>query len=453
MKNSKIGSSSVFLVIVFAALLLIASVLIRAAGLTAGRSYGDAVFQLAGRSVLSEYDRKLFEDYGIFGMKTDEETARKKLQYYSDASLKRNTGGITGSVWLLPCSVRDIDVDLKEYSLSDIDVFEKQMLDDIKYIFANNLKEALLEKNSESESSDSSDSSENRKINNQAVLNSLPSKGLGGSGPSISSILSNGLPSVSELISGTGDSFLTTEYILARYTAANTSVPKPAAGHERFFNKEVEYIIMGKSSDNDNYNDVKLRLRLMRFALNEITLHTDRELINQVNVTAELIGSAIPPGPWTPFIRELVIAAWCAIETENDIRLLEGGERVPLNKKEVNWAMGTGSVIAAILDYIESGIDPGEMSGIGAQARSMTEKSSAVKPRKVEGFLYVDYLRVLLFFTSREVKLLRMMDLIQLNMKINYYSDFLIHEHYTGLKYRVVMNNDTYFYDQKYRKD
>ena len=60
--RGKKGSSAVFLVMILSALLLLAGTLIGAAGLAAGKSYGDLVFRMAGRSLLSEYDRKLYAD-------------------------------------------------------------------------------------------------------------------------------------------------------------------------------------------------------------------------------------------------------------------------------------------------------------------------------------------------------------------------------------------------------
>ena len=39
------------------------------------------------------------------------------------------------------------------------------------------------------------------------------------------------------------------------------------------------------------------------------------------------------------------------------------------------------------------------------------------------------------------VKLLRMMDLIQLNMKLNHYDDFLMKEYYVGLDLIIKVNN------------
>jgi len=451
MCNNKIGSTSIFLVVAVASVLLIAITLIRAAELAAGRSYGDAVFLMAGRSTLSEFDRRLLDDYGILGMRGDENTIGDKLTYYSDASLKRSSGILSGGVWKLPCDTRDIDVDLKGYSLLDINNFEKQIFDDIKNILVNNLADTLIPVKNNKD--DKTKSSENRKIRNKSVLGSLPSKGLSTCILPIATIISQGLPSLEDLRDGVSSTFLTTEYALARFAAANTTIPKLAKGHDRFFSNEIEYLLIGKSDDNANYDEVITRLSLLRFALNEFTLHTDKEMIIEVNSVTSIIVTAIPPGPWTPFIRELVIAAWCAIEAANDIKLLEGGEKVPLYKNSEDWATSADSVISAVFTHISSGIEPGTMAGIEEQAISDVKGKSAVKPEKSIGFAYIDYLRLFMYFTPRDEKLLRMMDLIQINMKISYNPDFLIREHYSGFRYQVEMNEDIYNYEQKYRKD
>ncbi|MDR2296447.1 MAG: hypothetical protein LBD95_06565, partial [Clostridiales Family XIII bacterium] len=224
--RGKRGSSAVFLVMILSALLLLAGTLIQAAGLAAGKSYGDLVFRMAGRSLLSEYDRKLYADYGLFAMRSDEEQAARKLAYYSNASLK--DGGRAGAVWLLPCKIQDLRVYLNDFSLIDADTFEKQILDDIKFIMVNNLADKLRADASSAAAGGAG--TESRTIQNQAVLNSLPSKGLGGGGPSIPSMLAAGLPSAGELLNGGTDAFLVSEYIMARFAHAYAAVPNLAAG-------------------------------------------------------------------------------------------------------------------------------------------------------------------------------------------------------------------------------
>jgi hypothetical protein len=445
--RNKRGSSAVFLTIILSAILLLTGVLIRAAGLSAGKSYGDLVFQTAGRSLLSEFDSRLYADYGLFAMRSDEEQTARKLLHYGDASLKN--GGRAGAVWLLPCDVTDIRVRLSDFSLLDAGTFEDQILKDIKFITVNNLVDKLRPGSSAPVATNPVGSEEPRSINNQTILNGLPSKGLGGSGPSAASMLASGLPSAGELFSGGTDSFFVTEYIMARFSHAYAAVPNLAAGHARFFQNEAEYIIMGGFDDAENLKDVEGRLRLLRFALNEVFIHSDRELTAQVNALAASLSVTFPGVP-PIFFRELIYAAWVAVETENDLKLLRSGKKVALIKQHDNWATEIKVIPKMIMAFMNRDTESGEGGGIAETSGKAASGMPAVSPRDESGFSYGDYLRLFLFFTSRENKLMRIMDLIQINMKIGYYESFLIREHYVGLRYELDINGSTYSYRQSY---
>jgi hypothetical protein len=446
--RSRRGSSAVFLMIALSAILLLAGVLIRAAGLSAGKSYGDIVFQAAGRSLLSEYDRRLYSDYGLFAMRSDEEMAARKLSYYSDASL--TTSGRAGAVWLLPCDAEDLRVRLSDFSLLDAGTFEKQVLKDIKFIMVNKLADKLRPSPVATGETGATDSDEPRKISNQTILNGLPSNGLGGSGPSAASMLASGLPSAADLLSGGTDAFFVTEYIMARFAHAYGSVPNLAAGHERFFKNEAEYIIIGEIDDAKNLKSVEGRLRLLRFALNEVFVHSDNELTAQVNTLASALAATFPGLP-VPVIREAIYAAWVTVETENDLKLLRAGQNVALIKKRDNWAVGIDAIPKMITEFFSRTPESeDEAENINEMSERVAGRVGTVSPSDGSGFSYGDYLRLFLFFTSRENKLLRSMDLIQINMKLGYYGAFLIREHYVGLRYELVMNGDRYSYRQSY---
>jgi hypothetical protein len=444
--KSRKGSSAVFLTMILSALLLLVGVLIQAAGLAAGKSYGDLVFQMAGRSLLSEYDKKLYEDYGLFAMRSDEEQAARKLLYYSDASLKN--GGRAGTVWLLPCKTGELSVHLSDFSLLDADTFEDQILDDIKFIMLNNLADRLRAAPAETGAAAAADGGESRTINNQVVLGSLPSKGLGG-GPSVVDMLAAGLPSSADLLNGGTDAFLVSEYIMARFAHAYAPAPNLAAGHTRFFENETEYIINGEYSDAKNLEGVENRLRLLRFALNEVFVHSDSDMRAKVDTLVSILTAIFPEIP-APIFRELINAVWVAVETENDLKLLRAEEKVALVKKKDNWAISIDAVPGFVLAYLFGSAEPGSSADIKDVAGSTARGWAVVKPRDKDGFSYGNYLRLLLFFTSRENKLLRSMDLIQINMKTGYYEAFLLREHYVGLRYELVMNGDTYRYRQSY---
>ena len=57
-----------------------------------------------------------------------------------------------------------------------------------------------------------------------------------------------------------------------------------------------------------------------------------------------------------------------------------------------------------------------------------------LEPETSEGLNYKGYLILLLFFEDREAKLVRIMDLIQINMKGNYDSGFSMAGSYAGFQ-------------------
>jgi hypothetical protein len=64
--HSKKGSTSIFLTMILLSFLLIIGVFAEAAAGKASRTYANAVFDLAGRSILSEFDLNLKSDYGLY---------------------------------------------------------------------------------------------------------------------------------------------------------------------------------------------------------------------------------------------------------------------------------------------------------------------------------------------------------------------------------------------------
>ena len=52
-----------------------------------------------------------------------------------------------------------------------------------------------------------------------------------------------------------------------------------------------------------------------------------------------------------------------------------------------------------------------------------------------------------------ETKILRIMDLIQINMKYLYRDDFLLEEYNSGISYVMEINNRQYEFDEDYQKE
>lgn len=414
MRYSKRGTSSVFLTLILASILLLVSMFIHAASQAAGKSYADAVFDLAGRSILSEYDVRLYERYGIFAVHTDSDQAEDKIRYYAKYSFHDNTVKellrTRNYMDTLRLELKAVHVDFKGYSMTDTSLFEQQILDYMKYGL---IKDIL------SEETEYTQQARKIELKNKQVINSLPSKGYRSDLiTDMKSIVEHGIPSLHEIQSETRDLFLINEYIIKHFL----NHQRGNKTRNTFFLNEVEYILKGNFDDQRNYKSVRNDIFIMRNILNLIHINSDPEKKKEV----EAVAAALTLAQGKDIAAIFVAEAWAAAETENDLRLLEDGKEVAFLKNDDHWAVPLSST----LEFIWS--------------------EDYITPKISKGYDYDDYLRILLFVENREKKLLRCMDLIQINMKGSYDRDFDLKEHYGGFQFEAITSNHKFTYIQKY---
>lgn len=412
--HSKRGSTAVFLTMILASVLLAVGMFIHAASHSAGRSYADAVFDLAGRSVLSEYDLQLQKRYGLFAVHTDESQTEEKITYYAGCSFHDNPYReiIRGKAYIdvLKLDLDSVSVSLKGYSITNVGLFEEQIL---AYMKTGIVKDNLF---SEKEYPPRK---QDVVLRNDQLISSLPSCGYNSSFfTDVRRIAENGLPDIKEIKKKSKNTFLVNEYITGHF------LNHIHGSEERntFFQNEIEYILKGSLDDQKNYNAVRTDLFIIRNVLNLTHIYSDPT--KQAKVKA--IAAELSLGAAEPIAEPAVAEAWAAAETENDLRLLEDGKSVALIKNRNNWAVP----ISNTLEYLY--------------------KDGYMKPKLMSGNNYVDYLRILLYLEDREKKLLRCMDLIQLNMKGCYNRSFDLKEYYGGFRFVAVANDRAYEYMEKY---
>lgn len=413
-RPSRKGSSSVFLSLILSSMLILTGLFIHFASQAAGRSYADAVLDLAGRSVLSEYDVRLHDRYGIFAIHAEEGRTEAKIKYYADYSFHNNTlkEMFRGRTYmdLLKLKLESAHVDLKGYSMTDTKIFERQILDYMKFgIVKDSLSRDLERPHRDTEIV----------LRNEQIINSLPSKGYQSSlTADIKSIVENGIPSLSEIRNETKDIFLVNEYIMNHFF----NHKRGDETRETFFFNEVEYILKGNYDDQRNYKAIRNDLFIMRNILNLLHINSDPEKKKKVDGVAAVLTLAKGKEIGALFVAE----AWAAAETENDLRILENGGQVSFLKNNANWAVPLSST----LDFLW--------------------EEEYMKPKSMDGYDYEDYLRILLFMENKEKKLLRVMDLIQLNMKGSYYRDFNLEEYYAGFRLEAATQDHKFTYIQEF---
>jgi len=213
------------------------------------------------------------------------------------------------------------------------------------------------------------------------------------------------------------EQYLINQYIMMYFNNAYQHI----GNHNTFFNNEVEYILKGNYDDDKNKKLFRQDLLMTRNAINLGVLMIDPTLRSQVIAAANIIA----PGPFSIATFLLVAEAWSLAEAENDVRILEHGKKIPLNKNSTNWAID----IQSIIDGTTSGyIDTHGDSGLN----------------------YENYLQIFLFFESETTKMTRMMDLMQINIQGNYDKTFLIDDHQTGITYDAQINHFTVQGETKY---
>lgn len=188
------------------------------------------------------------------------------------------------------------------------------------------------------------------------------------------------------------EEFLINDYVLCYF--GNAVHPRSGA----YFQSEMEYILGGHASIEDNLKVVKERLLFLRFVLNLSHILTDREKCTLAEEMGCAIATAISGGVGGSFYAVLVMCAWSATESYKDVALLQEGKCIPILKQQADW---------------HTSID------------GLVSKENR-QPDDKKGLSYTEYLLLLLSLESTTTKLYRIADMIEMNMT-----------HQTGLRYRL----------------
>ncbi|MCB6993159.1 DUF5702 domain-containing protein [bacterium 210820-DFI.6.37] len=409
MKVNKKGAVSVFLLMILTAMIAMTAAFIYAARESAVRSFGDGVLNLSMRSVLSRFDLDLKQRYGLFAF---EETGQEAAILRSFADYSFSDSGIA--------RLEKIEVSEGEYSLGNFQVLKKQVMAHMKLAAAKDLLSNLEKRNLNKKSGEKTKGIRDRTLRNRKIIEGLPSAPFRDSSPGLSDRieeLKSNLGSVGEVFDKTKDSYLLDRYILLYFKSLTTGPEEEAS----FFDCEVEYILEGACGNKENREKTQQGLVLFRSALNAVFLYTNPEKRAETLAAAELL----TPGPAALITQTVLIGTWSLAEADNDVRLLSAGKPVALLKSNESWAIDLDAVLN---NKTEGCVDTGNRNGL----------------------YYEDYLMIFLHFMNEKLKLARMADLIQINMKGTCDRDFLIRGSGGGLRLKAKINGREYEYDTEY---
>lgn len=460
-KTGKSGSVTIFVLLLFVSLVSMAMVFVEESKQKAVQGTTREMGLLWCESILGEYYlpmQKRYDLFGFYGMPMD---VAGKVDYLADQSFRdRDLIRYEGA----RCYLYD-------YCLTDTAVFRRQIVRTGQLELAgkligkkNTTKKPASDAGGTGKDAGSTGSTgkpeENpgRRITGSGTLADLPSRGspAGISADSLKS-MAKGIRSMGDLLKKGGNQAFEDVYIRSHFRNRTGSPDR----ERHYFLGEMEYLVCGKPSDLENERGVRLRITALREPVNMAYLIGDPEKSAETMAAAQLL----TPGPAAAATQKLLEAAWALAESNNDYNLLISGKKVPFVKTKASWAVDLDAVITGGLP--KGGAPGGKSSGeivknrkeekvgSGAEKAELPKlkplEHSCIDPGNTSGDTYEDYLRGLLVLTGEEVKLLRMMDLIQINMQFCRDGGFLLRDYYAGLKVVLKVNGKEYDAEREYQ--
>ena len=399
MVRNKRGMVSVFVMIFSVSLISLAMLFIGGTRAKAISSSVESLGHLWAKSILGEYTDKLYERYGIFAYKAKSPAeVDDKLNQLSEITFKGKR--------YIDCE--GCNSSLYRYSLAELDNFQKQVNKAAVADKQKKFKDIELDVYTPSD----------RTISNDAIVAGLPSKGRLSSF-SLSNFINKikEIDDIKDVLKGGKDELLQMKYMKSHFQSAVSQ----SEDDDSFFKYELEYILAGKASDEGNLKSTRNRIIAIREAMNIAYINQNSQMRDLALTIAELISSPAA----APATQQALIAAWAYAESVNDYRLLVHGKKVPLMKDDDSWAVNLKSIIT-------------------------NPNPEYIDKNNEKGNTYNEYLQAMIFLTNKDNRLLRMMDLIEINMKYCYYGNFSISSHYTGIDYSMDVNGRTHNFSAEY---
>jgi len=158
-----------------------------------------------------------------------------------------------------------------------------------------------------------------------------------------------------------------------------------------FLAYQMEYILTGKSSDTENLRGVVNRLLVIRETANFIYIMSDSGKQSEAEALAMTLAAVILFPELKDLIKLSILIAWSFAESVNDVRLLLDGGKVPLWKSGDSWKLSLQNAMK---------LNVGEDGG-GNET----------------GLSYQEYLHVLLAVMDRRERVLRFMDIVEMDVR------------------------------------
>lgn len=178
---------------------------------------------------------------------------------------------------------------------------------------------------------------------------------------------------------------------------------------------ELEYLVGGKSSDQENLKSVVHKLILLRTPVNYACLQGDSAKKLEVTVLATSIALATGAVGTESLIEESLLWAWSYGESIVDVKSLLSGHSLSLSKSSSQWQLGLSGLLNLGNSNLASSTGEGAMD-------------------------YGDFLRMLLYLESLDNLTARSMDMVELGVRCKDGTEVFLLDHCIS---RVELNIET----------
>lgn len=187
---------------------------------------------------------------------------------------------------------------------------------------------------------------------------------------------------------GNRSSLLFGEYLLKHFSEFTET------GQRGVLDYELEYILEGGFSDEENLEAVVKKLLFLRFVPNYAYIQTDSEMRAEAEAMALTLCTLLAVPAITEAAAQGILLAWAYGESIMDIRTLLKGHRVPLVKLKESWQLQLSKLLT---------LGTKEDQGEGRD--------------DMGGLTYQEYLRILLFLEKKETAAMRALGILEQNMR------------------------------------
>ena len=172
---------------------------------------------------------------------------------------------------------------------------------------------------------------------------------------------------------------------------------------ESLLKYQLEYLCYGENSDWKNLEKMTETLLFWREASNLAYILTSSSKVSAAETAATALTAVLMVPELEEPVKYSILFAWSFAESISDISILLGGGRVPLFKSDDTWQLGFWEMLG-----FRNNLGKGDCGS---------------------GLYYKDYLRIRLLMTGHEEKTKRLMDIIEMDIRLTPGNDSFMIDH------------------------